>query len=311
MVTASFTGRVKTLSIEPFEGQTGIVFPLINWTDIGVKHTPQNCIIDGWSAAITQLQLNYYIPGVKRPTELPKIDEVSQTLVEQLSKDLDWKEKFNPNSQYAIEIGLFEKFGNDSWEQLSRKWLYNQGLERFDDLLNPYLNNVKATDYGDILNGYQLGLAVIRRPNAAITTGNYLKVRCGYSGVVEFRELPRTITLQSYSEKLVLIKNQVQQVLGNRANRKTVFLTNTGNSNLYFNFDSNLTNVDYSPLLKPGEVFSYESGKLTWSGEGSKYIPPNVEHQINTGVYVITDGKTSNGENGNKFTCSVLEQWGE
>ncbi|MFM6453997.1 MAG: hypothetical protein ACKPH7_19560, partial [Planktothrix sp.] len=137
-------------------------FELINFKGIFEDLKPAGSIHPTFSIALETLQLISYLPGLFKPHKLPDYDEDLIPLLKRQTEDLEWMAEFNPVTNYALEITLFESFfiGNNwsSWQPIARKWLYNQQTEYYLDLINPFLTSKKQSDIGD--PNYKLGVAI-------------------------------------------------------------------------------------------------------------------------------------------------------
>ncbi|HET8689544.1 MAG TPA: hypothetical protein VFM18_23275, partial [Methanosarcina sp.] len=119
---------------------------MIDYDQVLAKVRPTGAVNVTLSVALEQLQLISYLPGLHKPYKLPEYDEDLTPLLKQQKEDLEWMAEFNPSTQSALEISLFEKMGNSQWQIIARKWLYNQATEYYLDLINPFLNNKKNND---------------------------------------------------------------------------------------------------------------------------------------------------------------------
>jgi hypothetical protein len=302
-IERAFTGRVPVVSLNN-ESPINQVVEIINYKDIFEKLKPVGAINSNLSIALETLQLISYLPGIFKPNKLPDYDEDLIPLLQKQAEDLAWMAEFNPSTQYALEITLFESWYStntwSAWSALARKWLYNQQTEYYLDLINPFLSNTKNSDIGD--SDYRLGLAITQKPTqqTAKANENYIRVRTAYSGIITYEQPPAVVTavtLNPYSDFLNPITlNTPNQILYTDYNRKILYLQNTGKSIVYFNFDQNLISSEASPFLLPGETFTFEGGDFKWSGGGRQFLPPMVEYLFQTGVWIYCEGKDTDGK---------------
>lgn len=310
-VERAFTGRVPVVSLNN-DSPVNQIFELINFKGIFEDLKPAGSIHPTFSIALETLQLISYLPGLFKPHKLPDYDEDLIPLLKRQTEDLEWMAEFNPVTNYALEITLFESFfiGNNwsSWQPIARKWLYNQQTEYYLDLINPFLTSKKQSDIGD--PNYKLGVAITQKPTQQTTfaNNNYLRFRCAYSGIISYEQgtVTKRLTKSSGNNPNLNLNTAVLTLSPNSQNRKIAYLQNTGLSIVYFNFESYLVGT-LSPYLLPGETLSYESGSFKWSGGGSQFLPPLAEYLIQEGLYVWCEGKDKDGKLVNKNSVSWIE----
>ena len=310
-VERAFTGRVPVVSLNN-DSPVNQIFELINFKGIFEDLKPAGSIHPTFSIALETLQLISYLPGLFKPHKLPDYDEDLIPLLKRQTEDLEWMAEFNPATNYALEITLFESFfiGNNwsSWQPIARKWLYNQQTEYYLDLINPFLTSKKQSDIGD--PNYKIGVAITQKPTQQTTfaNNNYLRFRCAYSGIITYEQGTATKQLIKSSGNISINLNTAILILPTTTGtkRRIVYLQNTGLSIVYFNFDINLIGV-HCPYLLPGETLSYESGNFKWSGGGNQFLPPLAEYLIQDGLYVWCEGKDKEGKLVNKNSVSWIE----
>lgn len=311
-IERAFTGRCPTIRLDN-NTPINTVVEIINYKEVFEKIKPANAINPTLSIAIETLQLISYLPGIFKPHTLPEYDEDLIPLLKRQSEDLEWMAEFNPATDYAMEVTIFESFYSEnqwqSWQAVARKWLYNQGTEYYLDLINPFLTNIRQSDIGD--SQYRLGIAVTQKPTkqTAKANENYIRMRVSYSGIVTYELKPpenlrKTLNKTTGNESLVI--NQSFRVVNANPNRKILYLQNTGKSIVYFNFDSNLINAN-SPYLLPGETLNYESGLFKYSGNNNQFFPPLAEYLILDGLWVLTEGKDAETKSTNKNSVAWIE----
>lgn len=312
-IERAFTGRVPIVSLDN-SSPANQVFELINFKEIFENLKPTGAVNTTLSVAIECLQLISYLPGLFRPHKLPEYDEDLTPLLKRQTQDLEWMGEFNPVTNYALEITLFESYyANNNWgtwQPIARKWLYNQQTEYYLDLINPFLSNKKQSDIGG--NNYKLGVAITQKPTqqTSFASNNYLRFRIAYSGIISYEQGSVSKVLEKTSNSLISIPlNTPEKILNNRPTRKIIFLQNTGESVIYFNFDYNLIGLT-SPYLLPGETLSYESGSFKWSGSGKEFLPPLAEYLIQDAVYIFCQGKDKEGKSVNKNSVAWIEFYG-
>lgn len=309
-IERAFTGRVPIVSLDN-SSPANQVFELINFKEIFENLKPTGAVNATLSVAIECLQLISYLPGLFRPHKLPEYDEDLTPLLKRQTQDLEWMGEFNPVTNYALEITLFESYyANNNWgiwQPIARKWLYNQQTEYYLDLINPFLSNKKQSDIGG--NNYRLGVAITQKPTqqTSFASNNYLRFRIAYSGIISYEQGSVSKVLEKTSNSLNPIPlNTPEKILNNRPTRKIIFLQNTGESVIYFNFDYNLIGLT-SPYLLPGETLSYESGSFKWSGSGKEFLPPLAEYLIQDAVYIFCQGKDKEGKSVKKNSVAWIE----
>ncbi|CAD5949971.1 hypothetical protein NO976_02553 [Planktothrix agardhii] len=313
-IERAFTGRVPVVQLNN-DAPINQVFEIINYREILSKIKPVGATNVNLSIALETLQLISYLPGIFKPNKLPDYDEDLIPLLQKQAEDLAWMAEFNPSTQYALEITLFESWYSGSswsaWSALARKWLYNQQTEYYLDLINPFLTNTKNSDIGDA--NYKLGIAITQKPTqqTAKANQNYIRIRTAYSGIITY-EQPSTVvtavTLNKQSNSLNPITlNTSIQILYNDYNRKILYLQNTGKSVVYFNFDQNLISPEASPFLLPGETFTFESGEFKWSGGGIQFLPPMAQYLFQTGLWIYCTGKDTDGKTTTKNSIAWMQ----
>lgn len=312
-IERAFTGRVPIVSLDN-SSPANQVFELINFKEIFENLKPTGAVNATLSVAIECLQLISYLPGLFRPHKLPEYDEDLTPLLKRQTQDLEWMGEFNPVTNYALEITLFESYyANNNWgiwQPIARKWLYNQQTEYYLDLINPFLSNKKQSDIGG--NNYRLGVAITQKPTqqTSFASNNYLRFRIAYSGIISYEQGSVSKVLEKNSSSLNPIPlNTRKIILNNRPTRKIIFLQNTGESVVYFNFDYDLIDLT-SPYLLPGETLSYESGSFKWSGGGKEFLPPLAEYLIQDAIYIFCQGKDKEGKSVNKNSVAWIEFYG-
>ncbi|VXD15994.1 hypothetical protein PL8927_510022 [Planktothrix serta PCC 8927] len=307
-IERAFTGRIPLITLDN-DTPVNQVITVIDYADVLNRVKPSTAINISLSVALEQLQLISYLPGLYRPYRLPEYDEDLTPLIKQQAEDLAWMAEFNPSTGNAIELSLFEKFNNSSWQAIARKWLYNQQIEYYLDLINPFLNSKKASDIGD--STYCLGIAITQKPSNQTVNevNNYIRIRGAYSGIITYEQQSElATTLNKYSNSVnPLPTNTKYRVLSSENRRKILYFQNTGLSIIFFNFDENFCNPDTSPFLLPGETLSYESGTFTWSGNGKQFLVPQSEFLILDEMWVYCEGKTFEGKNTPKNSIAWIQ----
>lgn len=306
-IERAFTGRIPLITLDN-DTPINQVVTVIDYAEVLNRVKPSSAINVSLSVALEQLQLISYLPGLYRPYRLPEYDEDLTPLIKRQTEDLEWMAEFNPTTGNAIEISLFEKFNNSSWQAIARKWLYNQQIEYYLDLINPFLNSKKASDIGD--SGYSLGIAVTQKPTyqTVYEANNYIRIRGAYSGIITYEQRQENNTLIKISDSLNPIPLNIKyRFLYSESKRKILYFQNTGLSIVYFNFDYNFCNPDTSPFLLPGEFLSYESGTFNWSGNGKQFLPPQSESLILDEMWVYCEGKTFEGKSTSKNSIAWLQ----
>jgi hypothetical protein len=315
-IERAFTGRVPVVTLDN-NSPVNQVFEIINYHDIFNSIKPTDAINVNLSIALETLQLISYLPGIFKPNKLPDYDEDLIPLLQKQAEDLSWMAEFNPATNYAMEITLFEDrlllsgTGNyywNGWSAVARKWLYNQQTEYYLDLINPFLNSNRQSDIGDSL--CKLGVAITQKPTqqTAKSNDNYIRFRAAYSGIITYEQTPTTKILNKQSGYLNPITlNNIHQICGYDINRRIIYLQNTGKSIIYFNFDINLISPETSPFLLPCETFSFESGEFKWSGGGREFLPPLAEYLLTQGVWIYCNGKDADDKNISKNSIAWLE----
>lgn len=312
-IERAFTGRVPVVELNN-ESPTNQVFEIINYRDIFSKIKPTGAINVNLSIALETLQLISYLPGLFKPNKFPDYDEDLIPLLQKQAEDLQWMAEFNPSTQYAMEISLYESWWLNTawggWNLIARKWLYNQQTEYYLDLLNPFLTITKNSDIGDA--NYRLGIAITQKPTqqTAKANENYVRIRAAYSGIITYEQpvIATSKVLNKASNTLNPIPlNLKHQILYTDFNRRILYLQNTGKSIVYFNFDINLLAPEASPFLLPRETFTFESGKFEWSGGGNQFIPPMAEYLFQTGVWIFCEGKDADGKTVTKNSIAWMQ----
>lgn len=301
-IERAFTGRVPVISLDN-ESPINQIFELINFRDIFNSLKPAGAINPTLSIAIENLQLISYLPGIFRPHKLPDYDEDLIPLLKKQAEDLQWMSEFNPSTQYALEITLFESFYINNewgrWSALARKWLYNQQTEYYLDLINPFLSKKQSDIGGD---NYRLGVAITQKPTqqTAFANNNYLRFRCSYSGILSYEQNPTPKNLNRNSGSQNATINASVQVLIYRQKRKILYFQNTGKSIIYYNFGEPFATSENALFLLPNESLSYEGDKVNKS-------LPLAEYLINEPLYIFTEGKNEKGESVNINKISFIE----
>lgn len=290
-VERAFTGRCPTIELDN-DTPVNQVFEIVNYRDIFNKVKPANSIAPTLSVAIETLQLISYLPGLYKPHKLPDYDEDLTPLLQQQTQNLEWQAEFSPDTQYALEISIFESFfisnAWTTWQPLARKWCYNQGTEYYLDLINPFLSSKKQSDIGDI--NYKLGLAITKKPSqqTAKAIDNYIRIRCAYSGIITYEQAPQNRILTRNSGSQTLSVNTSNQILPYNSKRKVLYLQNTGKSVIYFNFGDSISTSENCFSLGPNQSLSYEGDKV------NKNLPL-IEYLITEPLHVFTEGKDKEG----------------
>lgn len=302
-IERAFTGRVPILTMTE-DYPLNQVFEIINYRDILSKIKPAGAVNVNLSVALETLQLISYLPGLFRPNKFPDYDEDLIPLLQKQAEDLQWMAEFNPSTQYALEISLYESWWFDTvwgdWDLIARKWLYNQQTEYYLDLLNPFLTITKNSDIGD--PNYKLGIAITQKPTqqTAKANENYIRIRAAYSGIITYEQPginPKQLLKNSGSYSFTEL-NVIASIIDIDRFKRVIYLQNTGKSIVYFNFDYNLTSSS-SPFLLPGETLTYENGEFKWTEGGIQFFPPvaMAEYLLQqTGVYVYCQGKDKDGK---------------
>ncbi len=301
-IERAFTGRVPVVELNN-EFPINQVFEIINYRDILSKIKPVGAINVNLSIALETFQLISYLPGIFKPNKLPDYDEDLIPLLQKQAEDLAWMAEFNPATQYALEITLFESWYSNSWSAwsaIARKWLYNQQTEYYLDLINPFLSSNKQSDIGDA--NYKLGIAITQKPTqqTAKANENYIRIRTAYSGIITYEQNTAPKILGRNAGGQILSVGTSLEILAYRAKRKVLYLQNTGNSIIYYNFGDTISTPENAFYLLPNESLSYEGDKVTKS-------LPLVEYLIAEPLHVFTEGKNEAGELANVRKVSFVE----
>lgn len=298
-IERAFTGRIPLVTLDN-DTLINQVVTLIDYAEVLNRVKPSTAINVSLSVALEQLQLTTYLPGLYRPYRLPEYDEDLTPLIKRQAEDLEWMAEFNPTTGNAIEITLFEKFNNTSWQAIARKWLYNQQVEYYLDLINPFLNSNKASDIGD--SSYSLGVAITQKPTSQTVNevNNYIRIRGAYSGIVTYEQNLSPKKLSRNAGSQILTTNSSSQILAYREKRKVLYLQNTGNCIVYYNFGDSIGTPENCFFLLPNESLSYEGDKI------SKDLPL-IDYLIAESLHVYTEGKNEVGELSDKRKVSFIE----
>ena len=285
-IERAFTGRVPLITLDN-DTPIGQVQTVIDYGEVLNKVRPASATNWTLSVALEQLQLICYLPGLHKAYRLPEYDEDLTPLIKQQKEDLEWMAEFNPSTQSAMEITLFEKFASSNWEPIARKWLYNQETEYYLDLINPFLNNKKQNDIGE--PGYKLGIAITRKPSLMTvkSSDNYVRVRGCYSGIIAYEQTSQKVLTRN-AGKQNLIVNSSSQILPYNSKRKILYFQNTGKSIVYYNFGDSISTSENCLYLLPNDSLSYEGDKVNRD-------LPLTEYLIAESLHIFTEGKDKEG----------------
>ncbi|NEN90811.1 MAG: hypothetical protein F6K48_18590 [Okeania sp. SIO3H1] len=270
----------------------GSIQTLIDWQAIADYHQPSNSINYIFKGQLEYLQCDYYITSLSgiNSKNLPQINKLRETNLQKQTKYFDFKRRYNVRSGHAVELMLHTKWGNEDWGMpKAGEFLYNLGQYGYLNFFDPYLLKDAEILYSDIR--YKIGASI----DGAFGDFDIVEINGGYSGTITYFEAEFTEEV-SENAGSVNVGEEATQILSQRSNRKILFVSNDGDSRLYFRFanSSSLVSIN-SPFLEPGESLSIDFNEATWSGGNQhQWVTAATKYYLTTRLYGIReagDGK--------------------
>jgi hypothetical protein len=276
-----FTGEIPPVIINQYTAslaENNIQFnevPLIKWRDIALKHLPSNAKLSTVECELKleYLHVDYLIPSrvVVPSSAIPNMERRESVLNKQV-KTLEFKNKYNANTNYAFEVRLIRQYdpnytlgGQLSYSNSLNypvsigypiaELIYNNRLPGFMDLI-PYLIKNGTLIFADIKQELKVQILPKLSVNDVLIFGG------GYSGSVTFELLEPSLAITK-SEVVTLTGITPSMILGNNSNRYGFYLCNNSTVNVYYNFGDQPSANSGKLILKPSETLILEDKKLT------------------------------------------------
>jgi hypothetical protein len=276
-----FTGEIPPVIINQYTAslaENNIQFnevPLIKWRDIALKHLPSNAKLSTVECELKleYLHVDYLIPSrvVVPSSAIPNMERRESVLNKQV-KTLEFKNKYNANTNYAFEVRLIRQYdpnytlgGQLSYSNSLNypvsigypiaELIYNNRLPGFMDLI-PYLIKNGTLIFADIKQELKVQILPKLSVNDVLIFGG------GYSGSVTFELLEPSLVITK-SEVVTLTGITPSMILGNNSNRYGFYLCNNSTVNVYYNFGDQPSANSGKLILKPSETLILEDKKLT------------------------------------------------
>ncbi len=241
----------------------GDIRTLIDWNAISNYHKPANSEFYIFKGQLEYLQCDYYISSLNtiNSVNLPNVNELRDTNLQKQSKYYDFKRKYNASTGHAIELMLHTQWDGGEWGMpKASEYLYNLGQYGYLNLFDPYLLRDSEILYSDVR--YKVGVSI----DGSLGDFDIVEINGGYSGTISYFETEPTDSLSEDSGS-VNVGTSATRIIGSRASRKILFVSNNGSTRLFFMFASYSGAVSLnSPLLEPGESLTIEFDRASWSG---------------------------------------------
>lgn len=273
IISQPIAGAIPPVRIDETNGD-GRILAIVDWEAIAQSLIPPNAVNVNFKFVLEYLTLTNYFPTLLKvpSSSLPIYDRVVDTEVDKAAKTVEFKRKFNPSNNYSVQFLLWH-WWNGNWQSVhfDRDTRNNLGLEDRIGLIKPYLVTVGDTVFGD--RKLKLGISIAPRP---LRAGDFIEIHGGYSGEISYLYSPDYSISESVSDSVV-IGNSPVRILPSRPKRAILYLSNNGETRLYFKFTNNGISfeAETSPFLEPGESLSYEHGQIIYPGGGEKYMIKN------------------------------------
>lgn len=279
-------GHLSPLRINRFT-ITGEVLTLIDWNAIAAFHRPEFSKHYNFKGQLEYLQCDYYISSLNtiNSANLPNVNELRDTNLQKQSKYHDFKRKYNPATGHAVEVMLHTKWESYNWGiPKASEYLYNLGQYGYLNLFDPYLIRDSEVLYSD--DRLKIGVSF----HGTLGDFDIIEINGGYSGVISFLELPTTQELYVDSGSKDVGVTATRIVL-NRNNRKMLFVSNAGDSRLFFAFGNSSSVVSTnSPFLEPGESLTVEFDRAFWSGGNQNgWVASAIAYYLPLSLYGIRE----------------------
>lgn len=279
-------GHIRPLRLSK-ETLPGNIQTLIDWALIANYHQPANSTDYIFKGQLEYLQCDYYIKSLSRIPDagLPKVNELRETNLQKQSKYYDFKRKYNVKSKHTIELMIHTLWEDEVWGiPKAGEFLYNLGQYGYLNLFDPYLLRDAEILYSD--TRYKIGVSI----DGNLGDFDIVEINGGYTGSISYFEGEPTKRLSENSGS-VEVGLRGTEILSSRHNRKILFVSNDGDSKLYFRFanSSSLVSTN-SPFLEPGESLSIDFDRATWSGGNQhQWIMPATKYYILQRLYGIRE----------------------
>lgn len=277
-IVQSFRDEIAPVRIDESNGD-GRIVTIIDWVIEAASRTPSNAVNVQWSFTLEYLSFHYYFPTLNRvPTnQLPEF-KLSETDTSRQVKSIEFKRKFTPDNEYAVQFLLWRWF-NNSWRPVhsARDWLQYLGLEGHIGLIHPYFLDEPGVMFGGIR--HKIGISISPR---SLQEGDYIEINGGYTGEVSYLLQEDEIELIEGTSSSIEVGRDVVIGPGASGKRAALYVSNAGLTRLYFKFSNGNSSLilPNAPFLEPGESLSYEHGKLHYPGGNDHFIPPFSHRSI-------------------------------
>jgi hypothetical protein len=274
----NFRDEIPPVRIDHLNGD-GRIITIVDWQAEAASKVPSNAVNVQWSFTLEYLSLHYYFPTLNRvPTnQLPEF-KLSESDTSKQSKSIEFKRKFTPDNEYAVQFLLWRWF-NNSWRPVhsARDWLQYLGLEGHIGLIHPYFLDEPGVMFGGIR--HKIGISISPR---SLQENDYVEINGGYTGEISYLLQEDEIELIEGASRSIEVGRDVVIGPGASENRAALYVSNAGTTRLYFKFSNDYASLilPNAPFLEPGESLSYEHGKLHYPGGNNHLIPPFSQRSI-------------------------------
>lgn len=285
-------GHIQPLIINK-DNVPGDIAVLIDWSAISNFHRPLGSLDYIFKGQLEYLQCDYYIKSLNtiKSDNLPKVNQIRDPNLTKQTKYAEFKRKYNVSTGHTVELMIHTKWESQDWNPpKAGEFLYNLGQYGYLNLFDPYLLRDSEILYSD--TRYKIGVSI----DGILGDFDYIEINGGYSGTISYFEEEDPTASLSESADSVAVGTQPTQILPQRFNRKISFISNDGNSRLYFRFTNNSSGVSTScPFLEPKESLTLTPENFSWSGGNyHQYIKTAARHYIPLRCYGIRESGTGN-----------------
>ena len=218
------------------------------------------------NAKLEQLDLTYSLPGLPE-APFPALGDLDTRAERSTALLRQWRDFA------SIGLRLLVSQQGSFWQIAGTLPLQNHGAENWQPLVQPFLTTTAEV----FLMGERAKLAVeiINLGSGLLRTGDRLTIRGGFLAEVTACEQPKQTIAIRRNLGFHLVNGEPIQILTWNQNRKYLYLSNTGNSNIYFIFGS-VNDLFTNAIISNGRVTQTNGLLLTPGGTAnftnSQYI---------------------------------------
>ncbi len=276
VITQQFRDEIAPIRIDATNGD-GRIITVVDWASEAASRVPVNATSVQWSFTLEYLSFHYFFPSLNRvPTTQLPIFKLAESDSSKQAKSIEFKRKFGPEGNYAVQFLLWRWF-NGSWRPVhsGRDWLTYLGLEGHIGLIYPYFLDEPGVMFGGVR--HKIGISIHPR---FLEAGDYIEINGGYSGGLSYVPIGGPGLEESIAGS-VSVGRTTQMIVPGNPRRAALYVSNGGSTPLYFRFSGASDWLPpAAPFIQPGESLSVEHAAIHYSGGNSQHLSASLHSQI-------------------------------